>query len=64
MSPCFHVLTNPRETEGKTQSHNARVLYSGQPVKTIHGELDWVDLSTLIDIISPYVPSDIESLCG
>ncbi|KAJ5455607.1 uncharacterized protein N7458_003871 [Penicillium daleae] len=42
----------------------ARVLYSGQPVQTIHGTLDWIDLADLIAILSVYVPTDIKSLCG
>jgi acid phosphatase len=42
----------------------ARVLYSGQPVRSIHGVLDWVPLSDLIGILKPYIPEDIVSLCG
>ncbi|KAJ5222945.1 uncharacterized protein N7469_009185 [Penicillium citrinum] len=48
----------------KGKSHYARVLYSGHPVQTIHGSLDWIPLSQLIDILSPFVPEDITSLCG
>ncbi|OQD89556.1 hypothetical protein PENANT_c002G01407 [Penicillium antarcticum] len=50
------------ETDEK--SLYARVLYSGQPVRSIHGVLDWVPLSGLISILEPYVPHDIVSLCG
>ncbi|KAJ5157726.1 uncharacterized protein N7482_008826 [Penicillium canariense] len=52
------------KTEGKSSAFYARVLYSGQPVQTIHGTLDWIPLSDLIQIMSPYVPDDITSLCG
>lgn len=58
------LLTTHRETEGKTKDLYARVLYSGQPVETIHGTLDWLPLSSLIDILTPYVPEDIVALCG
>ncbi|KAJ5675182.1 uncharacterized protein N7477_005116 [Penicillium maclennaniae] len=52
------------ETEGKNKELYARVLYSGQPVQTIHGTLEWLSLSSLIDILTPYVPEDITTLCG
>ncbi|KAL3443100.1 histidine phosphatase superfamily [Aspergillus insuetus] len=42
----------------------ARVLYSGRAIETIHGTLDWVPLSKLIDILSVYIPEDIFALCG
>ncbi|KAI9926091.1 hypothetical protein MW887_004553 [Aspergillus wentii] len=42
----------------------ARVLYSGRPLETIHGTLDWVPLSKLIAILRPFVPEDIVSLCN
>lgn len=57
-------LTLSRETEGSKKDLYARVLYSGQPVQTIHGTLEWLPLSSLIDILAPYVPADITSLCG
>ncbi|RMJ23042.1 Histidine acid phosphatase, partial [Aspergillus sp. HF37] len=41
----------------------ARVLYSGHPLETIHGSLDWIPLSTLKDILKPFVPEDIISIC-
>ncbi|KAJ5081231.1 hypothetical protein N7456_013469 [Penicillium angulare] len=52
------------ETDNKHDQLYARVLYSGQPVETIHGKLDWIKLNQLIDIMSPYVPEDITTLCG
>ncbi|KKK20704.1 hypothetical protein P175DRAFT_0521418 [Aspergillus ochraceoroseus IBT 24754] len=52
------------ETEHKEHAFYARVLYSGEPVRTIHGTLDWVPLSDLINIMKPYIPDDIASLCG
>ncbi|KAL3459640.1 histidine phosphatase superfamily [Aspergillus heterothallicus] len=42
----------------------ARVLYSGRAIETIHGTLEWVPLSKLIDILSVYIPDDIFALCG
>jgi hypothetical protein len=55
-----------RETKDSKDgaSFYARVLYSGHPIRSIHGVLDWIPLSKLIDIMSPYVPEDITSLCG
>lgn len=53
-----------RETEGRSSSLFARVLYCGQPIETIHGTLDWLPLESLIAILQPYVPTDIESLCN
>jgi hypothetical protein len=58
------LLIISRETEGKNSGFYARVLYSGQPVQTIHGTLEWLSLSSLIDILTPYVPEDITALCG
>ncbi|KAJ5950981.1 Histidine phosphatase superfamily clade-2 [Penicillium vulpinum] len=46
------------------KSYYARVLYSGHPIRTIHGVLDWVPVSQLIDILKVYVPEDIKTLCG
>lgn len=45
-------------------SMHARVLYSGQPMKTIHGRLDWLPLQKLIDILTPFVSKDIVALCN
>ncbi|KAF7596674.1 hypothetical protein BBP40_000596 [Aspergillus hancockii] len=41
----------------------ARVLYSGSAIETIHGILDWIPLATLIDILNPFIPDDIVSMC-
>ncbi|KAF4632752.1 hypothetical protein G7Y89_g5365 [Cudoniella acicularis] len=51
------------QTEDRNSTFYARVLYSGQPVETIHGTLDWLLLDDLIAILQPYVPTDIEALC-
>ncbi|KAJ5158716.1 Histidine phosphatase superfamily clade-2 [Penicillium coprophilum] len=59
---AFEVWETGDKKHGK--SFYARVLYSGHPVRSIHGLLDWVPLSKLIDIMRPYVPEDIISLCG
>lgn len=55
-----------RETKDSKDgdSFYARVLYSGHPIRSVHGVLDWVPLLKLIDIMRPYVPEDITSLCG
>ncbi|RHZ49830.1 histidine phosphatase family protein [Aspergillus thermomutatus] len=42
----------------------ARVLYSGHTIETIHGRLDWIPLSTLLDILRPFIPEDIISMCN
>ena len=61
----FYLALNlSRKTDAKQNPYYARVLYSGQPVQTVHGELDWINLSSLIDIMSPYVPENITALCG
>ncbi|KAE8354748.1 histidine phosphatase superfamily [Aspergillus coremiiformis] len=41
----------------------ARVLYSGSAIETIYGTLDWIPLSALIDILQPFIPDDIISMC-
>lgn len=52
------------ETEGASSTFNARVLYCGQPVETIHGTLDWLSLDDLIAILQPFVPTDILAMCS
>lgn len=52
-----------REIDDKRDQLYARVLYSGHPVRTIHGTLDWLPLSKLIEILKPYVLKDIKSFC-
>ncbi|KAF7910046.1 uncharacterized protein EAF01_003764 [Botrytis porri] len=44
--------------------HFARVLYSGQPMQSSHGNLDWVPLQTLLGILKQFVPTDIVTLCN
>ncbi|KAF7913297.1 hypothetical protein BELL_0974g00010 [Botrytis elliptica] len=44
--------------------HFARVLYSGQPMQSSQGDLDWVPLRTLLGILKQFVPTDIVSLCN
>ena len=41
-----------------------RVLYSGVPLQTIYGALDWVPLQRIVDIMQPFVPTDIVALCS
>ncbi|KAF2480805.1 histidine phosphatase superfamily [Neohortaea acidophila] len=42
----------------------ARVLYSGQPMETIYGLLEWLPLSQLVGILQEYVPENIIQLCN
>ncbi|KAL2812307.1 histidine phosphatase superfamily [Aspergillus granulosus] len=50
--------------ETSSKEFYARVLYSGRAIETIHGTLEWIPLSKLIDILSVYIPEDIFALCG
>ncbi|KAF4216827.1 hypothetical protein CNMCM8980_007340 [Aspergillus fumigatiaffinis] len=47
-----------------TSEYFARVLYSGHAIETIHGRLDWIPLSKLLDILRPFIPEDIKSMCN
>jgi acid phosphatase len=65
------VNFSPRETKNQqnkngapTAMYYARVLYSGQPLETIYGTLDWIELTEFISILRVYVPTDIVSLCN
>ncbi|EAW09983.1 histidine phosphatase family protein [Aspergillus clavatus NRRL 1] len=49
--------------ETSTSELYARVLYSGHPIDTIHGTLDWIPLSQLLNILRPFVPQDIIAMC-
>ncbi|APA10747.1 hypothetical protein SS1G_12383 [Sclerotinia sclerotiorum 1980 UF-70] len=42
----------------------ARVLYSGQPMKSIYGDMDWMPLESLLGILRKFVPADIVELCN
>jgi acid phosphatase len=57
-------LANIGGRETSKKQFYARVLYSGRAIETIHGTLEWVPLSKLIDILSVYIPEDIFALCG
>ncbi|KAL5354971.1 histidine phosphatase superfamily [Aspergillus floccosus] len=50
--------------ETSTSEFYARVLYSGHPVNTVHGVLDWIPLSALMDILKPFIPEDIVAMCN
>ncbi|CAK7230513.1 hypothetical protein SCUCBS95973_007599 [Sporothrix curviconia] len=45
-------------------SYYARVLYCGHVMRTIHGDLDWMPVNTLVNILEPYVPTDIVAQCN
>ncbi|KAL4895303.1 histidine phosphatase superfamily [Aspergillus ambiguus] len=49
--------------ETSSSQFYTRVLYSGHPVQTLHGTLDWIPLSALIDMLKPYCPQDIIAMC-
>ncbi|KAF7942971.1 hypothetical protein EAE96_010920 [Botrytis aclada] len=51
-------------TSPAIDGHFARVLYSGQPMQSSHGVLDWVPLRTLLENLKQFVPTDIVSLCN
>lgn len=52
-----------RKPHDEQESLYARVLYIGQPLETMQGELDWIGLLSVVDIMSPYVPENITALC-
>ncbi|KAJ5490067.1 Histidine phosphatase superfamily clade-2 [Penicillium expansum] len=64
VGPLWHLTLLLKFDKKDGNSFYARVLYSGHPIRSIHGLLDWVPLSKLIDIMSPYVSGDITTLCG
>ncbi|KAJ6014799.1 histidine acid phosphatase [Penicillium herquei] len=41
-----------------------RVLYSGHPLRTSEGTLDWVPLATLTRRLNRYVPPDMVAICS
>ncbi|KAE8153140.1 histidine phosphatase superfamily [Aspergillus avenaceus] len=47
-----------------TTEYYARVLYSGSAIETVHGTLDWIPLTRLIDILKPFLPDDIIAMCN
>ncbi|KAL4902059.1 hypothetical protein BDW74DRAFT_187040 [Aspergillus multicolor] len=50
--------------ETSNKEFYARVLYSGRTIETVHGVLEWIPLSRLIEILSVFVPDDIVALCN
>ncbi|UKZ69860.1 uncharacterized protein TrAtP1_010865 [Trichoderma atroviride] len=51
-------------TAQQKKAYYARVLYSGHTLRSIHGNMDWIPLNQLIDILQVYVPEDIVALCN
>ncbi|KAL7795110.1 histidine phosphatase superfamily [Trichoderma ceciliae] len=49
---------------GQKKDYHARVLYSGHTLRSIYGDLNWIPLNQLIDILQVYVPKDIVALCN
>jgi len=58
------IFANFRQTAAPNSTYYARVLYSGQPIETIHGVLNWIPLQSLVNILQPYVPSNVSALCS
>lgn len=50
----------------KTNEHQffIRVLYSGHPLRTVHGDLEWVPLPDIVTQLMVHVPNDIVSMCN
>lgn len=44
-------------------SHYVRVLYSGLPIRSTHGDLEWMELHKFAQMWSDYVPKDVVSEC-
>ena len=40
-----------------------RVLYSGLPIRSTHGDLEWMELHKFAQMWSDYVPKDVVSEC-
>ncbi|KAJ5197736.1 histidine acid phosphatase [Penicillium cinerascens] len=50
----------------KTNEHQffVRVLYGGHPLRTVHGDLEWVPLPDIVTQLMVHVPDDIVSMCN
>ncbi|KAJ8065814.1 hypothetical protein OCU04_006477 [Sclerotinia nivalis] len=53
-----------QNTTAKIDGHFARVLYSGQPMKSVYGDMDWMPLETVLNILRRFMPVDIVELCN
>lgn len=60
--PLGWLLILDRETS--ESEVYARVLYSGRTLETIHGPLEWIPVSKLVEILEPFIPEDIVKLCS
>ncbi|KAB8297393.1 hypothetical protein EYC80_002736 [Monilinia laxa] len=60
----FEIWKVQNDTAETNDAYFARVLYSGQPMKSIYGDLDWISLQSLLGILRRFVPADIVALCN
>ncbi|RAL60120.1 hypothetical protein DID88_000745 [Monilinia fructigena] len=61
---AFEIWKVHNYTAKTNDAYFARVLYSGQPMKSIYGDLDWIPLQSLLGILRRSVPADIVALCN
>ncbi|KAA8568280.1 hypothetical protein EYC84_007316 [Monilinia fructicola] len=61
---AFEVWKVQNYTAETNDFYFARVLYSGQSMKSIYGDLDWILLQSLLGILRQFVPADIVALCN
>lgn len=61
---AFEIWKTHNHASEANDAYFARVLYSGQPIKTIHGDIDWMPLESLLGILRPFIPTDIVTLCN
>ncbi|KAI9646352.1 hypothetical protein NHQ30_005796 [Ciborinia camelliae] len=61
---AFEIWKVQNHSVAITDRYFARVLYGGQPMESIHGDMDWVPLKSLLAILRQFVPADIVALCN
>ncbi|QSZ34730.1 hypothetical protein DSL72_007585 [Monilinia vaccinii-corymbosi] len=61
---AFEVWKVQNDRVAAGEVYFARVLYSGQPIQSIYGDMDWMPLQSLLDILRQFVPADIVALCN
>jgi 2-phosphoxylose phosphatase len=52
------------QTSNSTEPFYIRLLYCGAPLQTINGDLNWISYTQFKNILKPFVPIDIISLCN
>ncbi|ESZ93517.1 putative histidine acid phosphatase [Sclerotinia borealis F-4128] len=61
---AFEVWKVEDYTKAYCDTYFVRVLYSGKPMESIHGDMDWMPLESLLEILRQFVPKDIVALCN